>query len=235
MPMTAALNTIRAALPPPPPLVPAAPTLTAEADHRICNNLALIAGLLRMQAKDLAGRGGPLTMDAVRTALDETAARIEAVGQLHRMLVSADRGTRIDVSAYVHSIVNTVVTSVAGAGKATVSFDLPCRCLLNASQAMPLGLIVGEVVSNAIKYAHPAGVPTALSVSCCQTPSGLSLIIEDDGVGLPPGFDPMTSGGLGFRLIRTLSEQIGATCAFESLPAGLRFQLLLPYNPAGTA
>ena len=207
--------------------LPAAATLSAEADHRIGNNLALVGALLRLQANDLATRSKPLPAEEVRGLLTETAARIEAVGRLHRLLADAD-GSWVDFSEYVRAVITSIVASTTAPGRATISFDLAPSCPLDAVQVMPLGLIVGEVVSNAIKYSHPAGLAPLISVGCDYGPTGLVLTIADDGVGLPDGFDPQTDGGLGFRLIRSLAAQIGAATRFDSNPLGLRFRLTLP-------
>ena len=212
----------------PPSPSPASITLSAEADHRIGNNLALIAALLRLQATDLTKRRESIGPDEIRDILTETAGRIEAVGRLHPLLADTAGARAIDVSRYVSDITGAIISSLGRPGSAIASFEAAERCLLRADQVLPIGLIVGEVVSNAIKYAHPTGIPTALSIRCSQQGGDTLIEIADDGVGLPDGFDPQTDGGLGFRLIRSLAAQIGAATRFDSNPLGLRFRLTLP-------
>jgi two-component sensor histidine kinase len=203
-------------------------TLSAEADHRIGNNLALIAAMLRLQANDVGRRSSMIPVEEARGLLAETAARIEAVGRLHRQLSGTGTDALVDVGEYLREITASIVASLAAPGMATISFDLRPSCALHANQVLPLGLIVGEVVSNALKYAHPTGLPTSITIGCGRSKGGIVVEIADDGVGLPEGFDARTSGGLGLRLIRSLAEQLGAKVVFSSAPLGMRFTLTVP-------
>jgi two-component sensor histidine kinase len=222
--MTALRSQVRLNQQPP---VSSEANLSAEADHRIGNNLALIAAMLRLQANEIARESTPVAVAEVRTLLVETAARVEAVGRLHRRLSDAGDNAFVDVGEYLREIATSIVASLAAPGMATTMFDLQA-CLLHANQVLPLGLIVGEVVSNSLKYAHPSGLPTLITIGCQRGARGISLEITDDGVGLPEGFDLTTSGGLGLRLIRTLAEQLRAKPAFISAPLGLRFTMTVP-------
>ena len=105
-------------------------------------------------------------------------------------------------------------------------------CLVLMRQVQPIVLILCEVFINAMKYAHPAGVPLVMTVDCAPPQDGrLVLTISDDGVGLPEGFDPPTGGGLGFKVMRSLAAEIGADLQIDSTDLGLSFRLSLP---AGT-
>lgn len=95
--------------------------------------------------------------------------------------------------------------------------------------AGPIMLIVGEAVTNAVKYAHPAGVPGKIHIDCRREKEGALLIeVTDDGVGLPEGFDPAVDGNFGFQLMRSLSEKLGANLTFKSESLGLRMTLHVP-------
>ena len=92
-------------------------------------------------------------------------------------------------------------------------------CRLRPDQILPLALIVSEAVTNAIKYAHPAGTPVTLKIRCHRDETGaLVIAVEDDGGGLPEGLDPAVDGGLGFQAMRMLARQIEAELSFESSP-----------------
>jgi PAS domain S-box-containing protein len=92
----------------------------------------------------------------------------------------------------------------------------------------PILMIVGEAVANAIKYSHPTGVAGKIAVECNQDREGCVVVsVTDDGVGLPENFDPARDGDGGFRIMRTLSEKLGATLTFKSTPLGLRVRLRL--------
>ena len=102
-------------------------------------------------------------------------------------------------------------------------------CAVTSDQAAVIGLIVGEAVTNAIKYSHPTRVPGKITVQCQQDHEGLIMIdVTDDGVGLPEGFNPKSDGDVGFRMMRALSERLEAALAFESSSLGLGVSLRVP-------
>ena len=105
-------------------------------------------------------------------------------------------------------------------------------CLVLMRHVQPIVLIISEIFINALKYAHPSGVPLIMVVDCEPTPDGwLLLTISDDGVGLPDGFVPETDGGMGFKLMYRLAQEIGGELRILSTHLGLSFRLSLP---AGT-
>src|SRR5205807_7397947 len=102
-------------------------------------------------------------------------------------------------------------------------------CSVPAAMALPLGLIAGELVTNAIKYAHPADVAGRIKLACRRSSGGdITIEISDDGVGLPEGIEPTERGQLGFRMVRSLADQLGAAIAFHSDALGLRVTLQIP-------
>jgi two-component sensor histidine kinase len=105
-------------------------------------------------------------------------------------------------------------------------------CLVLMRHVQPLVLILCEIFINAMKYAHPAGVPLIMTVDCEPAADGrLLLSISDDGVGLPDGFQPQMEGGMGFRVMYRLAQEIGCELQITSTHLGLNFRLSLP---AGT-
>lgn len=103
------------------------------------------------------------------------------------------------------------------------------ECAVTSDQAAVIGLIVGEAVTNAIKYSHPTGVPGKITIQCQQDDKGwITIDVTDDGVGLPENFDPQSDGDVGFRMMRALSERLEAALAFESSSLGLAVGLRLP-------
>jgi two-component sensor histidine kinase len=119
-----------------------------------------------------------------------------------------------------------VIASQAAAGKIQLNFVGDKNCNLSQERALALGLIVGELATNSIAYAHPAGVAGHLDIACRGTSGGtITLTLSDDGVGLPEGLDPMKDGQSGLPLVRTLAAKLDATIAFHSDALGLSFQL----------
>lgn len=105
------------------------------------------------------------------------------------------------------------------------------NCVLRVDKAILVTVIVRETVTNAIKYAHPTGIPGRITVACSRDSEGtIGVEVADDGVGLPEHFDPATDGATGFRVMRALSQRLEATLAFTSTCLGLHVALRLPLD-----
>jgi len=206
-----------------------ADVVIGESNHRIANNLTLIAGLLRLQAADVAKAGRALSAQDVCVLLEEVGGRIETVGRLHRLLAQVGHGDTLNLHQFVHDIAEASIGSMSMAGNMVLAPMTSAACTIPAQQALPIGFVVGELVTNAVKYAHPAAVKGRIELGCYRRPGGSILIqIADDGVGMPEGFDPGKDGGLGMRMVRMLSDQLGASLTFESTGVGLTVRLLIP-------
>jgi two-component sensor histidine kinase len=205
----------------------------AEANHRIANNLALIAALMRTQASRLAGHAQPLTGDEMRTMLEEFSVRVETVAWVHRLLSRPpDQGT-VDLGTYLREIAEGIVAALSVDGENELLFAADPDCRVGSDAAMSLGLIVAELVTNAIKYAHPAGVAGKIEIDCRRLADGkLAIEVDDDGVGLPEDIIPTCSNGFGFRLVRSLAARAQARLAFHGTELGLRVTLELPLAPS---
>ena len=204
----------------------------AEANHRIANNLTLIAGWLGLQAAGVRKDGRPLSAQEACNLLEEAGSRIETVGRLHRLLAHSGQAVSLDLRQYLHDVAKAAIDSMSVPGVTTLDGVQGGPCHIPTHQALSVGFIVGEVVTNAVKYAHPAGVSGRVELSCHRRSEGATLIqVTDDGVGLPEDFNPRKDGGLGLRMVRTLADQLGATLTFDSSGFGLTVRLLLP--PSG--
>jgi two-component sensor histidine kinase len=192
-----------------------------EADHRIANSLAVISGLVRVRAGADQGR-------ANETFLLEIADRIETVANLHR-LIAHPNSDAIELHIYLQEICQRLGRALATTAAPSFSVSCPLNQTVPFNMAMPLGLITAELFSNSLKYAHPAGLPAKISVSCkAIAEDGLTALLfeyEDDGVGFPEDFDISNDGNLGMRFIRSLSEQLHGTQKWISDPLGVRFEL----------
>jgi two-component sensor histidine kinase len=209
---------------------PHPPTFDAamEANHRIANNLSVITGLVRMRTSSICKEPGMKSGDEVRRILEEISSRLDAVARLHRLLARRPQEASIDVAGYLRDIADGVVSSLSLPGQNELQFAFESGCIVPAERALPLGLIVSELVSNAVKYAHPAGVAGQIRLACHRRSDEKLLIeISDDGVGLPGGVDEMQQGHLGLRVVRTLAKQLGAELAFHSEGLGLTILLTM--------
>lgn len=199
--------------------------LIREADHRIANSLTALAGLVRMQAAEVAHRVQTLTGPEAGRMLGEIGGRIDALGRLHRLLSRQTRSD-IDVSLHLKAVADAISEALPGV---VLKTHWQTGCHISEKQAQPLALIVSEIITNAAKHAHPSGLPVHIDLSCRRRADGrVGIEIADDGVGLPEGFDVQKHGNLGWRVIRALVKQLNVELEIESGPLGLKFSLALP-------
>ena len=195
--------------------------LVREADHRIKNSLQLIASLLQMQQRRLFD-------PEASAALGDAIARVNAVGEAHRSLYQSSNLKIVnfcrilsDICSHVSNISATV----------TVAFTSAEDLQLDAERAIPLGLMVSELLTNASKHAYPTA-GGEVRVDAWSTPDALHVRISDDGVGLP---DTAAAGGtgLGSAIIGGLAKQVGASVeVLSSDGAGTTITLRVPHATA---
>jgi two-component sensor histidine kinase len=206
-----------------------APDIVAEANHRIANSLTLLVSMVRMQAVSVKKNPVPPTNAEVRMLLDGIAARINTIAQLHRLLSHVPMDGATSLKPHLRDVTDALVAALSSPEQTVRVEHHGDDCVVLTRQVQPIILILCEIFINAMKYAHPAGVPLVMTVECGVGPDGkLGIVIGDDGVGLPEGFDAARSGGLGFRVMRSLAAEIGAELNIESTHLGLFFRLSLP-------
>jgi two-component sensor histidine kinase len=200
------------------------PSLT-EINNRISNNLALLASTVSMRAASLARREEAMEARQTAAMLQEITARIAIVGHLHRLLATQPGATHAEFGPHLRELCRQFMSAIAPEQVELIETDID-DCRVSADNFLPLSLIVTEVVTNALKHAHPAGAPGKLTIGCRREPGAtIAVSVEDDGVGFPEGFDLAVHGGTGLRTIHMLAEQIDAEVSFQSRPTGLRFEL----------
>lgn len=190
--------------------------LLHEVDHRVKNNLTMIGSLLRLQARTIGNA-------EISAKLEAMLERIDALATVHRRLYQSDDIALFDIGAYTENLVADVI-GAAGRGEIETSVEADA-IPIPSSSAAALGLVVNEILTNALKHAY-ADRGGMLKVSAKQD-GGLALItIEDDG----PGFEGDTppDGGLGAVLIKRLSKQVAADVAWKASDAGTRVVVTFP-------
>jgi PAS domain S-box-containing protein len=182
--------------------------LLKEIHHRVKNNLQVVSSLLRLQA---AAHTDPI----VHAALQEAQERIQAIALIHQKLKHAPDPTRLDLATYIETLAGRLVRSYAST---PTLVDLQIRVdplRLGPDEAVPLGLVLNELVSNALQHAFPPGKGGSLEIDLEGLPDGQALLrVADSGTGLPDGVD-LDHGGLGFQLVRALADQLGGTLDLE--------------------
>jgi two-component sensor histidine kinase len=199
-----------------------------EADHRIANNLASLSGAVRLQRNVISKSGKTLTADEVCLLLDDISARIEVTAKLHKSLALATHGDGVDLGCFLQEIAEMIGT-LCPTGRMKLTVDCSSAGHIEPRDAFHAGLITAELLTNAVKYAHPAGVPVIVAVHCETGDDGSFLVeVTDDGVGFPENFDPATDGGLGFQLMRALANGLNAELQFEHDSLGVSARLVKP-------
>jgi PAS domain S-box-containing protein len=180
-------------------------TLINEVHHRVKNNLQVISSLLRMQ-------GDLLPDHRAAAALKASQHRIASMAHIHELLYSSQFMDEIDFAEYTHTLVNELIQSYSVFGNAvTARFDT-MPVFLKVDQAIPCGLILNELVTNALKYAYPPGMTGEIMVDLRENAAGLvTLSVADSGVGLPDGFDWQNSKSMGLPIVDLLTTQIAGT------------------------
>jgi PAS domain S-box-containing protein len=197
--------------------------LLKEVHHRVKNNMQVISSLLNMQGRSL--------QDPVASqAFDECRHRVRSMALVHERLYSAADLGRIDFGDYARFLVAQLGLSY----KATnVRIATQCeRMLFGITTAIPAGLILNELSSNAFKYAFPEERQGMLTVTVRPENGSCFLRIEDDGVGIPAGVSTDNPSSLGLQLVRALVLQLEGTIEFRG-DHGTQITLLFPLELAG--
>ncbi len=191
--------------------------LLKEIHHRVKNNLQLVLSLIQMQG-DASG-----DLESFKAAMET---RISSMALVHEMLyeTSDDRG--VDLGEYARRILELILQTGRGASGVGLELDL-AAVEVELERAVPFGLLVNELATNAFKHAFADGRGGTLRVSLSGRGGRARLELADDGPGLPPGFDPCASRGLGLRLACALAEQLGGKLAW-GVAQGARFSLEFP-------
>ena len=193
--------------------------LTQEVSHRVKNSLAIVASLLALQARDAKDD------DTSRILLDAYS-RVQTVADVHDHLWRESDAEVTDISAFLAELCRKLAEHTPG-HEVTFSGQ---PALLPTDQAVPIGLLVNELVTNAVKYAYPndQGGPVLISLSLVPG-DHLQLDVLDRGVGLPGDFDLTgESSSLGMRLVANTVRQLGATLTIANAHPGTCFRIRIP-------
>ncbi len=174
-------------------------TLIHEIHHRVKNNMAVIASLLKLQADNVEDT-------QIKEVLKESQSRVYAMSVVHETLHGSENLSEINLKTYLTKVTSSIFqTYSVSLDKVKLNSDIE-GIPISIDRASPLGLIINELLSNSLKYAFPDERKGQISVSMKQRNQELELIIKDDGVGMPDGFDWENPISLGLKLVRTLVE-----------------------------
>ncbi|MFS2014891.1 sensor histidine kinase [Azospirillum sp. CT11-132] len=190
-----------------------------ELQHRAKNSLQLVISLLKLQA-------GRIRDPDARAAYEQTMVRIEALAILYRQLHESGAGTHVDLGRYVTALCEAVREGTPGALSrvpVTVNSD-PIQ--IGLYEAMPLGLIIAELVTNCLHHAFPDDGWIRITVRQQDDSGRARLTVEDNGRALPAGFDTTSEDGM--MLAEALAGQLGDTLSTDSDAAGTTASVSFP-------
>ncbi len=174
--------------------------LLREIHHRVKNNLQVVSSLLDMQARDASNKD---TIDALTESKD----RINAMALIHTQLYEGSDLSEINMNRFVNSLLVQVFQSYSARDAEITPIVSVADYPFPISMAVPVGLLLNELLSNALKHAFVGRKEGTIEVSMTASEEGkINLTVSDDGAGLPPGFDINTTGTLGLRMVKILIE-----------------------------
>ncbi len=176
--------------------------LIKEIHHRVKNNLQVISGLLELQGKNLAD-------EAAKEALREGRNRVRSIALIHQNLYQIEDLSSIELKRFVNDLCRQVAGVFKKQSDIVMNINVPVL-YLDIDSAVPIGLIMNELLSNSFKYAFKDGVAGEINIQIRVLEEGwYELIYADNGPGLPADFDVKRATTLGMQLINDLSRQIG--------------------------
>jgi PAS domain S-box-containing protein len=180
-------------------------TLLREIHHRIKNNLEVIDSLLQLQARAVPD-------PRLRAALGDTSNRVHAIAEVHHLLHGSPDLASVSLRSYAEKLAGSLL-EIFGDPSERVSITVEGPDLqLDLQRAIPAGLILNELLSNALKHAYPGARAGTVTVALGVDGPDLELCVQDSGVGLP---DPPPEDSLGLQLVRVLAQQLRGSVTFE--------------------
>jgi PAS domain S-box-containing protein len=196
--------------------------LLSEVNHRAKNSLAVAASLLAIQGRRQPDR-------AVRALFEEAQDRLNAMARVHDLLSQSESDQRVDLATYVTDLCEALRPITEDAGRVGFNVSVEDDVLVDADTAFALGIILTELVTNAVKYAFPPPRSGTIFAHARRgDPDRLEVSIKDDGIGMAS----FREGSLGYGLVRSLVQQINGTIAVQSDP-GLAVTISFPAASKG--
>ena len=183
--------------------------LMKEIHHRVKNNLQIVISLLSTQSNFLDN-------DVAYKAIRESQHRMQSISLIHQKLYQSENLALVNINAYITDLVTYLHDSFDTGTH--ITFDINVAGMeLDVTRAVPLGLILNEAITNAIKYAFPNGREGVIRISLTENGAGTCILkIQDNGIGMPAATNTGKSRSLGMSLMRGLSKQLGGSLTIET-------------------
>lgn len=187
-------------------------TLLAEIHHRVKNNLAVVSGMMQLQAFDTDNK-------ELQEQLYDSVVRIKTMASVHELLYQSNSFSQLDFAETLEQLVKNVSDTLQSENKIEIEYHaVPVK--LNINQAIPASLIVNEVITNAFKHAFKGIKDSKLTIKLSEEDDQLEISIIDNGLGIPDDIQNTKESSLGFHLIDLLSEQLYADKVYKKNPDG---------------
>lgn len=183
--------------------------LIKEIHHRVKNNLQIITSMLNLQI-------GKIDDEKTESIFFEAKQRINAIALTHQMLYQKTTISNINLAEYIETLVRQIEATMSSSKIEIVTQLTPTEERLTIDGAVPLGLIINELLTNCYKHAFPQGKKGVITVSLIDNRETFTIKVEDNGVGLPEDFDQVGSKTLGMELVFILVEQLDSKLTIEN-------------------
>ncbi len=184
-------------------------TLLREIHHRVNNNLQMISGILALQQMYN-------TDDSIRLILQEGQARIQSIALIHKALYHSDNFARVSFESYLNELVAAIQKTYQNEAKTIHCLVDAGQIELNINTAIPLSLIINEIITNSFKHAFKNRSEGRINIRLSKLNDHYKLSIIDDGIGLPDHFDPTNLHSIGFDLIVGLTKQLDGELTWQN-------------------
>ena len=183
--------------------------LLKEVHHRVKNNMQVISSMLSLQSQHITDK-------ASRAMFEESQNRVRSMALIHEKLYTSEDLAHIDIAEYIHSLTHQLITTYRTIAS-RVNMDITVTDIFLAiTTAIPCGLIINELVTNALKHAFPHQQDGTITVSMTpSTKDSLILTVSDTGIGFSEGIDFRNTTTLGMQLVISLVEQLDGTITLD--------------------
>jgi PAS domain S-box-containing protein len=195
--------------------------LLQEVNHRVKNSLQLVMALLQLHAREA-------TDDGLKFALAEARHRVSVVASIHQRLYMNGDYSMVDIGDFLAELVTATVRSMSRVDDIGIELELQSDVAIGMDRAVPLALVVSELLTNSLKYAFPDQRRGTVGVHLSSTETEITVTVVDDGVGYCVAESAETGTGLGSKIVHALTGQIRAKVETQTKAGGTHISIVLP-------
>ncbi len=198
--------------------------LLKELHHRVKNNMQIVSSLLHLQAQNILD-------ETTAAPLRESQNRVKSMALVHEQLYQSNNLSEVNINAYIRQLTSRLLRSISGS-KQNISICIEPEnntILMNIDTAIPIGLILNELITNALKYAFIGKENGEICIKIDKNSGNVyKMEVRDDGIGIPPEVDITKTETLGLQLVQSLAAQLGGVSECISTSLGTTFTITFP-------